>query len=214
MMELKPVIIIGAEGLGTVALDIFESNNTTVYCFLDDNEKLHNTEIGEVSVLGSPEDDGFLKYIGHKCDAFVAVEDISDRKSYVDLLKNRRKVMPANALHPSALISTKASLGHGNLIAAKVVVSTGAEIGHHCLIHANSLIDYNAKVADFVQIGAGSIINAGVEIAEGAFIGSGVTIVSGVKIGSNARIGAGSVVIKSVENNQTVFGNPAVAMDN
>ncbi len=177
-MELKPVIIIGAEGLGKVALDIFESNNTTVYCFLDEDEKLHNTEIGEVSVLGSPEDDGFLKFIGHKCDAFVAIEDTSDRKSYVSLLKERRKVMPANAIHPSAEISPKANLGHGNLVAARVVIATGADVGHHCLIHANSLIDYNAKIADFVQIGAGSIINAGVEIEEGAFIGSGVTIVS------------------------------------
>ena len=209
-MELKPVIIIGAGGLGKVALDIFEENRTTVYCFLDEDKKLHNTEIGEVTVLGSPEDDGFLKYIGHKCDAFVAVDDLAYRKSLVDLLKERRKVMPANAIHKSAIISTQSSLGYGNLIAAKVTISTGVEIGHHCLVHANALIDYNSKVGDFTQIGAGSIVNSGVEVGEGAFIGSGVTIVSGVKIGDNARVGAGSVVVKSVGNGETVFGNPAV----
>ena len=213
-MELKPVIIIGAEGLGKAALDIFESNNTTVYCFLDENEKLHETEIGEVSVLGSPEDDGFLKFIGHKCDAFVAIEDIEYRKEMVALLKDKRKVMPANAIHPSAIISTRATLGYGNLIATKSIISTGVEIGHHCLIHAGCLVDYDSKIADFVQVGAGSIINAGVEIEEGAFIGSGVTIVGGIKIGRNARIGAGSVVIKSVNEGETVFGNPAAVIKN
>jgi len=211
-MELKPVIIIGAGGLGKVALDIFEENNTTVYCFLDDDKQLHNTEIGEVTVLGATDDDGFLKYIGNKCDAFVAVDDLAYKKSLIDLLKTRRKVMPANAVHKTATISSRSSLGHGNLLAAKTIISTAVEIGHHCVIHANALIDFNTKIGDFVQIGAGSIVNSDVEIGEGAFIGSGVTIVSGIKIGSNARIGAGSVVVKSVGNNETVFGNPAAVI--
>jgi acetyltransferase-like isoleucine patch superfamily enzyme len=71
-------------------------------------------------------------------------------------------------------------------------------------------IDHESIIGDFVQIGAGTTINAGVEIEEGAFIGSGVTIISGIKIGKNARIGAGSVVIASVDENKTVFGNPAI----
>jgi len=208
-MDLKPVIIIGAGGLGKLALDIFELNGSAVYCFLDEDKELHNTEIGEVSVLGSPDDDGFLKYIGKKCDAFVAVDDVFYKKSLIELLNDRRKVMPANAVHPQAIVSATASLGYGNLIAAKSVVSTGVNIKHHCLINAGAVIDYNVKMHDFVQIGAGAIINSGVEIEEGAFIGSGAILVSGIKIGKNARIGAGSVVVKSVEEEETVFGNPA-----
>ncbi|EAZ82263.1 acetyltransferase [Algoriphagus machipongonensis] len=205
----KPVIILGATGIAQSALEIFNSNQVMVYGFLDEDESMHGTEINTVSVLGNPEDDGFLKLIGKKSEAFVAVDDVKYRKYLVKMLNEKRKVQPVNAIHNTANISTDAVIGHGNFINARVVIGTGAEIGQHCIFHTGAIIDYKAKLGDFVQVGAGSVINSEVTVEEGAFIGSGVTIVSGVKIGKNARIGAGSVVIASVGDNETVFGNPA-----
>ncbi|MFK7899640.1 MAG: NeuD/PglB/VioB family sugar acetyltransferase [Cyclobacteriaceae bacterium] len=208
-MEIKPVVILGAGGLGKVALDIFEQNNVPVFCFLDEDAKLHNTQIGEISIMGKPDDDGFLKYIGQKCDAFVAVDDVAYKKSLVDVLKERRKVMPTNAIHEKSAISPKASLGYGNLVAQGASLGFGTTIGHHCIVHANATIDYECTVEDFVQVGAGATINSGVTVEENVFIGSGVTIVSGIKIGKNARIAAGSVVMQEVKAGETVIGNPA-----
>lgn len=205
----KPVIILGAKGIAHPALEIFNSNQVIVYGFLDEDESIHGTEINTVSVLGNPEDDGFLKLIGKKVESFVAVDDVKYRKFLVELLNERRKVQPINAIHQTAYISTDALIGHGNFINAKVTIGAGAEIGQHCILHSGAIIDHKAKLGDFVQVGAGTIINSEVTIEEGAFIGSGVTIVSGVSIGKNARIGAGSVVISSVGANETVFGNPA-----
>ncbi|WP_296703022.1 acetyltransferase [Algoriphagus sp.] len=205
----KPVIILGAKGIAHPALEIFNSNEVIVYGFLEEDESMHGTEINTVTVLGNPEDDGFLKLIGQKAEAFVAVDDVKYRKFLVELLNERRKVQPINAIHQTAYVSSDAVIGHGNFINAKVMIGTGAEIGQHCIIHSGAIIDHKAKLGDFVQVGAGSIINSEVNIEEGAFIGSGVTIVSGVSIGKNARVGAGSVVISSVGANETVFGNPA-----
>lgn len=205
----KPVIILGAKGIAHPALEIFNSNQVIVYGFLEEDESLHGTEINTVPILGHTEDDGFLKLIGKKTEAFVAVDDTKYRKFLVELLNERRKVQPINAIHHTAYIATDASLGHGNFINAQVSVGAGTEIGHHCILNTGATVDHKVKIGDFVQIGAGSIINAEVTIEEGAFIGSGVTIVSGVTIGKNARVGAGSVVISSVKANETVFGNPA-----
>jgi sugar O-acyltransferase (sialic acid O-acetyltransferase NeuD family) len=206
----KPVIILGAKGIAHPALEIFNSNRVIVYGFLDEDEKLHGTEINTVTVLGRTEDEGFLKLIGQKCEAFVAVDDTKYRKFLVEMLLENRKVQPVNAVHQSAYISTDAAIGHGNFINAQVTIGAAAEIGSHCILHTGSIVDHTAKLGDFVQVGAGTIINSEVTIGEGAFIGSGVTIVSGVTVGKNARIGAGSVVISSVGNGETVFGNPAV----
>lgn len=208
----NPVIILGAKGLGPVALEIFQSNDVVVYCFLDDDAALHGTEVNEVSVMGSTDDEGYLKLIGKKCEAFVASDDNKYRRSLTEMLLERRSMMPVNAIHARAYVSASASLGHGNLIAAGVIIGTGARLGNHCVLHANCLVDYSATVGDFVQLGAGSVLNSSVTVEEGAFIGSGVTVVSGVTIGRNARIGAGSVVIENVKNNATVFGNPAVPL--
>lgn len=209
----NPVIIFGASYLGRTAKEIFERNGNVVYCFLDDNKSLHSTEIDNVTVLGSTDDDGYLKLIGKKCEAFVAIDDNKVRKSIVKMLQEVRKMQPVNAIHPAASLSTSASLGHGNLFDAGAQTGAGAIIGNHCIVNSNAVIGAEAKIGDFVQIGASSTINSGVVIEDEAFIGSGVIIVSGVTIGKGARIGAGSVVIGPVKSGETVFGNPAVKVN-
>ncbi|WP_421764634.1 acetyltransferase [Ekhidna sp.] len=206
----KPVIIFGSTGLAKAALEIFNSNNIVVYGFLDDDEKTHNTEINTVSVLGATDDHGFTKLIGQKCEAFVATDDNSLRKDYVDYLIETRKVMPMNAVHQSASISESFSIGHGNFVNAGSVLSNDSKMGNHNVINSKAIIEQDVEIGDFVQIGAGSIINTKVKIEDEVFIGSGVTVVAGVKIEKGARIGAGSVVVGDVKKGQTLFGNPAV----
>ncbi|UZR95894.1 NeuD/PglB/VioB family sugar acetyltransferase [Chondrinema litorale] len=205
----NPVIIFGATGIGKVALDIFTSKNIITYCFLDDDSSLHDTEINEISVMGSTKDDGFLKYIGKKCEAFVAVEESSERKRISNMLKQRRKVMPVNAIHDQTIISKHAFIGYGNLINAGAIVNSGAKVPNHCIIHSNAVIEYDVQLEDFVQVGAGSIIGPKVTLGEGALIGAGATIAAGIKIGKRAQIAPGSVVLKNVEADDIVFGNPA-----
>ena len=205
----NPVIIFGANYLGRSAKEIFEGNNNVVYGFLDDNKALHNKEIDTATVLGSTDDDGFLKLIGKKCEAFVAVDDNKLRKNLVKMIQEVRHVQPTNAIHKDSRIAGSASIGYGNFFDVGAIVSAGAVVKNHCILHPNVVVGAESEVGDFVQIGAGSIINPGVVIEDEAFIGSGVVIVSGITIGKGARIGAGSVVIAPVKSGETVFGNPA-----
>ncbi|MDR6196901.1 NeuD/PglB/VioB family sugar acetyltransferase [Siphonobacter sp. SORGH_AS_0500] len=205
----NPVLIFGAKALGKTALDIFNRNGVIVYGFLEDETSLHGTEIGEVSVFSATDDEGFTELIGNKCEAFIAVEDRTERKTLVEYLHETRQTQPVNAVHPSAIISEDAHIGHGNLIAAGVIVQTFSKVSNHCILHAGVIIDTETVLEDFVQVGAGSVIGMGAKVGENTFIGSGVTIVGGVEIGKNARIGAGSVVIENVAAGATVFGNPA-----
>ncbi|TAF67737.1 MAG: acetyltransferase [Cytophagales bacterium] len=207
----NPVIILGIKTLGIIALDIFQSNDVAIYGMLDENENKENrpAEIDGISVLGNVHHEGYLKLIGNKCEAFVAIDDNEYKKNITEMLLKKRNTMPVNAIHAKAHLSHSASIGHGNLIAAGVYLQPQASIGHHCILHCRSIIETDVKIDNFVQIGAGAVIGAGVQIAEGAFIGAGANIVAGVQIGKNARIGAGSVVIDNVAPKQTVFGNPA-----
>lgn len=209
----NPVIIFGANYLGRAAKEIFDRNGNVVYGFLDDNKGLHATEIDNVAVLGSTDDDGYLKLIGKKCEAFVAIDDNKVRKNLVKMLHEVRKMQPVNAIHPGASLAASTAIGHGNFVDAGAQTGAGAEIGSHCLIHANVVVGAEARVGDFVQIGASSTINAGAVIEEEAFLGSGVIVVSGVTIGKGARVGAGSVVIGPVKAGETVFGNPAAKVN-
>jgi sugar O-acyltransferase (sialic acid O-acetyltransferase NeuD family) len=208
----NPVIIFGANYLGRAAREIFETNQVEVFGFVDDNKSLHNKEIDEITVLGSTDDDGFLKLVGRKCEAFVAVDDNRLRKSIVKMLNEVRKVQPVNAIHQKATISKRAEIGHGNFIDIDVTIAPGAKVGAHCILHSKANIGVEATIGNFVQIGSGAQINPNVTIEDEAFIGSGVVVVAGVTVGKGARVGAGSVVVASVGANETVFGNPAAAL--
>ena len=157
----NPVIIFGASFLGRAAKEIFEGNGNVVYGFLDDNKNLHGTEIDNASVLGTTDDDGYLKLIGKKCEALVAVDDNKVRKNLVKMIQEVRHVQPVNAIHKNALMASSATMGHGNFIDVGAKAGAGVEIGNHCLVHANVVLGAEARIADFVQIGAGSIINPG-----------------------------------------------------
>ncbi len=209
---IQPVIIFGAGLTGKLALDAFASNDVVVYGFLDDDASAHGKEIGEIPVLGETENDGFLKLIGKKCDAFIAAESAKERKFLMEMIIEKRKVMPVNAIHRQALVSPYALLGHGNLISAGAGVSAFARIGNGNLIHPNAVVETNAVLGDGVQIGSGTVIGREAEISDGAFIGAGCTVIQGVKIGKNASVGAGSVVMADVPANGKVFGVPAKAV--
>ncbi len=209
----NPVIIFGVNGIAKAAAEIYNSHDIVVYGFLTKEKSLHQTEIDQVPVLGSPDDDGYLKLIGQKCEAFVATDDNEERQEQVKMLHKRRKIQPTNAIHDKAHVSRSAAIGYGNFINAGAFLGADVKLESHCLIHSNAVIDHEVKIADYVQVGAGTIVNSKVEIEKGAFIGSGAIIISGVKIGKNARVGAGSMVMANVEEGQTVFGNPAAAVN-
>ena len=205
----NPVLILGANALGRTAKEIFENNGNVVYGFLDDDKKLHQKEIDNAVVLGSTDDDGFLKLIGKKCEAFVATDDIKLKKTLTEMLNDVRHVQPVNAIHNNGTLGNHVELGHGNLIDMGARIGAGVKLGSHCIIHANAIIGVGVEIGDYVHIGAGSIIGTGTKIEEEVFIGAGVTIVSDITIGKRARVGAGSVVIGQVKASETVFGNPA-----
>lgn len=204
----KPIIIIGAGTIGKMAYDVFDTNEVVVYGFIDEKVEV-GTEIGDVTVLGSLEDDHLMNVIGKECEVFIANDENGLKKQLVEDIKSERKTMPSNAVHSDSNVSKTSFLGYGNLIAKGVSLGAFARIENHCIIHANALIDAEAICKDYVQIGAGAVVNSGVEIEEGAFIGSGAILVSGVKIGKGAKVGAGSLVIGNVPDGKTYFGNPA-----
>jgi sugar O-acyltransferase (sialic acid O-acetyltransferase NeuD family) len=206
----NPVIILGAQTVGTAALDAFLSNDVVVYCLLDDDKTLQNSELLDVPVMGNTDDGELLKLLGKKCEVFVATDDTASRRSLTQMLRTEYEAVPVNAIHQRASVSPHATLGHGNYVGPNAVVAATATLGDGCILSANAVVEAKATLGDYVQLGSGALLGAEVTVGTQAFIGAGAVVVAGVKIGDKARVGAGSVVVADVPNGQTVFGNPAV----
>ena len=144
----KPVIILGAYGLGKIALDILQRNNMVVYGFLDDDQELWGKAINHVPVLGSTTADGCLDLIGENCDACVAIEQQARQQRLVTMLHEQKQVVPVNAIHPSAIIATSATFGYGNLMNASVSLSADTTLGSHCILHTRATIEHGTVIKD------------------------------------------------------------------
>ena len=208
----KPVVIFGAKGIVHTVLDACVEAGRIVYCLLDEDESLHNTEIGDISVMGAFDHEPVLGILGKECGAFVALEDKSERQELIDALVKKHKSMPVNIIHPKASVSANAWIGHGNLIAANACLEGSAKISNHTMIMPNATIGHGSEIGDYAMIGAGCTIGHGVTVADGAHIGQNATITPGVSIGEGAQVGHGSVVLTDVEKGAIVFGVPAKAL--
>mmetsp|Transcript_26964 Transcript_26964/g.62644 ORF Transcript_26964/g.62644 Transcript_26964/m.62644 type:complete len:246 (-) Transcript_26964:62-799(-) len=208
----KPVIILGACDLGSIALDILQQNDIVVYGFLDDNSILQGKVINDVPVLGSTEEEQYFNLIGEKCDVCMAIEKRTKQQRLATLLREQKQVVPINAIHPSVIMATSVTLGYGNLVNVGGSIGPNVTLGNHCVLHTHVTIEHGALIKDFVQVGAGSVVGASVKLNEQVFVGAGVTIVAGAEIGAAASIGAGSVVLSNVKPGETVLGNPAKAV--
>ena len=205
----NPVIILGAQAVGTAALDAVLSNDVVVYCILDDDPKLHNTELLDVPVMGNTDDGELLKLLGKKCEVFVATEDAASRRSLTKMLHDEYEVAPVNSIHQRASVSAHAELGHGNYVGPNAVVAATAKLGEGILIGPNAVVEAQAHVGDYAQLGSGAQVGVGAQVGAGAFVGAGAVLVAGIKVVDKAGVGAGSVVVADVPSGQTVFGNPA-----
>lgn len=95
------------------------------------------------------------------------------------------------------------------ILMSNTTVATNTIIGYGTHVHGNAVIGHDVKISEFVNIGAAVFIGGNVSIGYQTTINPGAIIIPGIKIGNNVTVGAGSVVIKDIEDNVTVFGNPA-----
>lgn len=138
----------------------------------------------------------------------VAIGDNQARKRIVQRLD-----LPDESymtlIHPSAVVSPEAKIGHGTVIMAHAVVHADTEIGDHTIINTGSIIEHDNQLGDFVHVSPNATLTGSVKLGEGSHVGAGATVIPNVKIGKWSVIGAGATVIDDVPPGRTAVGVPA-----
>jgi sugar O-acyltransferase (sialic acid O-acetyltransferase NeuD family) len=193
------VVIFGCGGHGKVTWDILTATAHEVVGFVSDQP---GGRVLGLPVAARPADlpphDGLIVAVG---DNHVRAAKFAELRAAGATL--------VNAIHPSAIIAGRVTLGVGVVIAAGVVVNIDTVIGDNAILNTGATIDHDNRIGDHAHVAPGCHLAGGVTLEEGAFLGIGTSIVPCRRIGAWATIGAGAVVVRDVEAGARMAGVPA-----
>lgn len=208
---VKELLIFGAGGLARELADSVTDINAErltyrLIGFADDDEKLHRTSVNGVEVIGGR---SMVKELARQREivAVIAITNTAAKQALVAELN--ASVKWETLVHPSALVSPSARIGHGCILQAYVLVAANATIGDQCIVNACSGLGHDAVLGDYGAIMSQCDVTGRARLGAAVFMGSGARILPGVVVGEGAKIAAGAVVSRNVEAGATVGGNPA-----
>lgn len=203
------IVLVGArlDGHAGVLLDVISEIGTyEVVGFIDSTPSLQGTIVAGVPVLGSTDDLETLAI--HADSVHVAIGDNVARGNIYNTLV-KRGIPVETIIHPSASISSRATIGDGCFIGAGAIVNNGARIGSASIINTGVVVEHDNLVGFAVHMAPGTTTAGRVTIDDFVFVGAGATVLPDAHIGSGALIGAGSTVVNDVPNKTTVVGYAA-----
>jgi sugar O-acyltransferase (sialic acid O-acetyltransferase NeuD family) len=204
---MKRLLLCGAGGHAKVIVDVLRAaGEHREILFVDAKSELVGTTfLGyEVRRLDSIED-----FQQSDCDSFlVSIGDNAARAmNYERLL--RFGISPVTAIHPSAVVSPSARIGHGTVVMPRAVINAQAQIGQNCIINSGAIVEHDCVIGDHVHVSPGAALGGGAILQSLVHVGLHASVLPGVSVGRSSVVGAGAVVVASVRDNVVVTGIPA-----
>ena len=137
----------------------------------------------------------------------ICIGDPTVRHRIFTLMRKRVKL--GTIIHPTAYVSSTASVGAGSVVCPQVFIGPYAELGYNCLVNAGAVVGHDTSLGDSTTLSPGAKINGCAITGEASFLGAGAVINPSVKLGSYSKLSAVSVLNKSVGDGFIMHGNPA-----
>ena len=111
-------------------------------------------------------------------------------------------------IHPSAIVSPRARVASGCIVATAAIISPDAHIDSFSVVLGSTAIGAGVIVEEGATISAFCFVGERAVIGEGAFLGSHAIVMPGTRVEKGARIGARTVVSGTIPAGTTFFGVP------
>jgi|LFRM01.2.fsa_nt_gb sugar O-acyltransferase (sialic acid O-acetyltransferase NeuD family) len=206
--KLKPLVIIGAGGLGRevawLVADINRQRREWDFVgFVDDGVQDKTPE--GYPVLGTL--NYFFELSSHPW-AVVAIADSKARKAITQQL-HFHGINIATLIHPSVSMSGFVQIGAGSIVCSGVVITTNVSLGQASIVNPKCFIGHDTVLEDFVSLMPASSLAGEVKVGEGCCFGLNSCVINRTNIGKWSIIGAGATVISDIPDYSVAVGVPA-----
>lgn len=205
---MKHLVIIGAGGMGRTMFDMARESvgygtDFDIKGYIDDNTHALDAFQGYPPMLSSIAD-----YQPQPDDIFICSIGGASRRPCMESIIQRGGEF-LTLIHHTARIGTNVRLGKGCMVGAFTTIAADAHIGDYNFIQSNMIIGHDVVIGDWNRIDSHVMLIGGITVGHDNMIHTSAVINHEVHIGNHTHIGACSFVTRNVEDNWTVFGNPA-----
>jgi sugar O-acyltransferase (sialic acid O-acetyltransferase NeuD family) len=204
----NPIVIVGAGNHGRGVVDILDNAEATnnIAGYLDDTKAVAEIVLGHpvLGGLSAIRDRAFV--VDHAW--FVAVGDNRSRSDLCRRLADAGACF-VSAIHPSAQISRRATLGRSLYVGACANVLACVAVGDWAHISAHTFIGVDGRVHEGAYLGPGAVLAAGTSVGARSFLGAGTTLSNDASVGADCVVGANSLVRGHLPDGTTAYGVPA-----
>jgi len=153
---MQSYVIYGAGGFCKVILDLILAVGGKVECIFDDFPEKSNYSLMGIKVVK------YDRNIFPDAQLIIAIGNNEVRQALSKSLTHQF----ATIIHPTASVSTFASIGKGSMILANAIVQAEAILGVHVIVNPGVCIDHEVHIGDFVHIGALVYIGGAAKVGE------------------------------------------------
>jgi sugar O-acyltransferase (sialic acid O-acetyltransferase NeuD family) len=215
----SPLIILGAIGncldIMDAVLAVNKENGLQTYeilGLLDDEPSRQGIEICGFPVLGSL---AIAKEVPHA----LFVNGIGSPRSY----RSKQALIEglgidrtrfATIIHPTAVVSSSATIGYGSVVLANCTICSNVHIGDHVMMLPNCVLGHDTHVHNYSTFAASVTVSGSVSIGRSCYLGGSSCIREYTHLGDEVLLGMGAVLIGDAPTGSTMVGNPARLLRN
>ncbi|MEZ5206488.1 MAG: hypothetical protein R2690_05795 [Acidimicrobiales bacterium] len=162
----RRTVVLGASVHGVHAAEVLRAAGGTPVGYVDDAVPA-GTVLHGLPVLGTLADLGAVLGDGRADDVLVGIGDNAARCRLVAQLRQEVPgVRFATAVHPSAVIGARTTIGDGTVVMAGVVVNNDCRIGEQVILYTSCSVDHDNVVGDYASLAPNAATGGNVTLGE------------------------------------------------
>ena len=207
---MKPLVIVGAGGLGRETAALVEAINAVspgawaVVGFADDGAALRGAAVQGLPVRGG------VDWLARQRDLhYVLAVGASRVRRQIGERLAETSLSAATLIHPSVDVHSTNRIGPGAIVCRGVMLTVSVTLGRHVILNLNTTVGHDVRLGDYATAHPGVHLSGAARVGTAAELGTGSVVLPGVSVGEEALVGAGAVVNRDLPARCTAVGVPA-----